>query len=410
MPFDFVPAAPMAPEAPVRPLNLLYVLSSFPVLSETFVSNEIRAMRALGHKVVPLTIRDHHGPCQPEDEALKPGIQRLEDLPRILAMLRALAGPKRLGPALDFIRAQQGLPRRSLLLAAARVALAARRHGCTHIHAHFAHAATATAIAGARLAGCTVSFIGHGFEVYGSPCDLPLKLASADLAIATCFDMRDDMRAMAPDARVVVVPCGIDPTRFRPRSGPSNGRLLAIGRLAPQKGYELLLDALAALPPLARPCIDAVGEGALRPALEAKIEALGLWPWMRLLGARPSDWIAEQGPRYQGFVAPYVICADGDRDTGPIVLKEAMAMGLPVLASALMGMKETVADIGGRLIPPGDRAALADGLGWIAGLTAAERAAIGARGRAHIEAGFSLSSQARQLSGLFAGLGAARHV
>jgi glycosyltransferase involved in cell wall biosynthesis len=407
MPFDPVPA--VAPPAQIRPLSVLYVLSSFPVLSETFVSNEIRAMRALGHKVVPLTIRDHHGACQPEDEALKPGIQRLEELPRVLAMLRALAGPKRLRVALDFIRAQQGLPRRSLLLAAARVALAARRHGCTHVHAHFAHAATATAIAGARLAGVTVSFIGHGFDVYGTPCDLPLKLASADLAIATCADMRDDMMAMAPGARVVVVPCGIDPARFRPRSGPANGRLLAIGRLAPQKGYELLLDALAALPPMARPSIDAVGEGALRPLLEARIEALGLWPWMRLLGARNSGWIAEHAPRYQGFVAPYVICADGDRDTGPMVLKEAMAMGLPVLASALMGMKETVAQVGGLLIPPGDRHALTDGLTWIAGLPEAERAAIGRAGRAHIEAGFSLGSQALQLSDLFAGLRARPH-
>lgn len=407
MPFDPFPAA--AP-AETRPLSVLYVLSSFPVLSETFVSNEIRAMRALGHKVVPLTIRDHHGPCQPEDEALKPGIQRLEDLPRLTAMLRAVMGPARLRAAMRFIRAQQGLPRRSLLLAAARVALAARRHGCTHVHAHFAHAATATAIAGARLAGCTVSFIGHGFDVYGTPCDLPLKLASADLAIATCFDMRDDMIAMAPGARVVVVPCGTDPARFRPASGASNGRLLAIGRLAPQKGYELLLDALAALPPMARPCIDAVGEGALRPVLETKIEALGLWPWMRLLGARPSRWIAEEGPRYQGFVAPYVICADGDRDTGPIVLKEAMAMGLPVLASALMGMKETVADAGGRLIPPGDRRALTDGLSWIASLSEAERAAIGRAGRARIETGFSLASQARQLGALFVGLQARHHV
>ncbi len=365
MPFDLA-AAPLAPA--VRPLKLLYVLSAFPVLSETFVSNEIRAMRALGHTVVPLTIRDHHGPCQPEDEALKPGIRRLEDLPRATAMLRAVMSPARLRAAMRFIQAQQGLPRRSLLLAAARVALAARQQGCTHVHAHFAHAATATAIAGARLAGCTVSFIGHGFDIYGTPADLPLKLASADLAIATCHDMREDMLALAPAARVAMVPCGIDPARFRPRPGLSNGRLLAIGRLAPQKGYELLLDALAALPPLARPCIDAVGEGPLRPVLEQKIDA------------------------------------DGDRDTGPIVLKEAMAMGLPVLASALMGMKETVADAGGRLIPPGDRRALTDGLTWIAGLTGGERAAIGQAGRAHIEAGFSLAGQARRLGALFAGL------
>jgi glycosyltransferase involved in cell wall biosynthesis len=406
MPFDPVPSPPLAP---TRPLAVLYVLSSFPVLSETFVSNEIRAMRALGHKVVPLTIRDHQGPCQPEDEALKPGIQRLEDLPRVTAMLRAVMGPARLRAALRFIRAQTGLPSRSLLLAAARVALAARRHGCSHIHAHFAHAATATAIAGARLAGITVSFIGHGFDVYGTPADLPLKLASADLAIATCADMRADMLAMAPGARVAMVPCGIDPARFRPRPGPSNGRLLAIGRLAPQKGYDVLIEALLALPPSERPCIDVVGEGALRPALEARIERLGLLPWMRLLGARTSDWIASEGPRYQGFVAPYVICADGDRDTGPVVLKEAMAMGLPVLASALMGMKETVADVGGRLVPPGDRAALSAGLAWIAWLDPSWRAAIGLAGRAHIEAGFSLASQARQLTDLFGGLAGGRH-
>lgn len=390
-------------------LPVLYVLSSFPVLSETFVSNEIRAMRAAGHRIVPLTIRDHQGACQPEDEALKPGIQRLEDLPRTASMLRALMAPRRCAKAWSYIAGQQSLPRRSLLLAAARVALAAQRHGCAHIHAHFAHAATATAIAGARLAGLSVSFIAHGFEVYGTQADLALKLGSADLAIATCNDMRADMLALSPDACIEVIACGIDPQRFRARPGPSNGRLLAVGRLAPQKGYEVLLEALASLPPEHRPIIDVVGEGALRPALEAEIARRGLHPWINLLGALPNTWVAEAGPSYQGFVAPYVICADGDRDTSPTVLKEAMAMGLPVVASAVMGMKEIVADVGGRLVPPRDTAALAQGLLWLAGLTTQARAAIGVSARRHIEINFNLAQQATTLGQRFSRL-AAGHV
>jgi glycosyltransferase involved in cell wall biosynthesis len=404
MPFDTLPdAIPQAGSAG-KPA-LLYCLSAFPVLSETFVANEIRAMRAEGHRVVPLTIRDHHGPCQPEDEALKADILRLADQPLPAALGAAFGNPAGLSRALGFVCAQRALPRRSLLLAGARLAVAARRHGCRHVHAHFAHAAAATAIVGARLAGLSVSFIGHGFEVYGSPADLPTKLRAADLMVATCEDMREDMLALAPGARVEMVPCGIDPGRFRPQPGAANGRLLAIGRLAPQKGYEVLFAALAALPEAERPRLDVVGEGALRPQLEAQLAALGLGPWVRLLGAQPSDWIAEHGPRYQGFVAPYVICADGDRDTGPIVVKEAMAMGLPVLASALMGMKEMVADGCGRQVPPGDRAALSAGLLWLATRDAEQRALLGAQGRARVEAMFSLAAQARRLSALFASLG-----
>ena len=69
-----------------------------------------------------------------------------------------------------------------------------------------------------------------------------------------------------------MIPCGVDPGRFQPIGAcPRQRRLLAIGRLAPQKGYEVLLDALALTPAAFRPCIDIVGEGALRPVLEARI-------------------------------------------------------------------------------------------------------------------------------------------
>jgi len=385
------------------PQTIVYALAAFPVLSETFVSNEIRAMRAAGHRIIPVALAPHHGRCQPEDEGFRAETRALWKEPRGPA---AMLGLGTTPAAMPFLLAQRGLKRRSLWLAGARLARIARRERASHIHAHFAHSAAATAIIAARLAGLTCSFIGHGFDVYGSPTDLALKLRHADLAFATCQDMAQDFRAMTPHSRVATIACGIDPARFRPEAGPDNGRLLAIGRLAPQKGYGMLVRALAALPPAARPMIDVVGEGPLRDAIEAERDSLGLRAHLTLLGARTSAWIAEHGPRYRGFVAPYVITSTGDRDTGPIVIKEAMAMGLPVVASALMGMKDMVAPDTGRLVPPGDAPALAEAITWLADLTPQRREAFGAAGRERVLEMFTLRGQAAAMTRAFAGLAA----
>ncbi len=385
--------------SPAAPLSVLYVLGAFPVLSETFISNEIRAMRALGHRVVPLALQPYDGACQPADEPFRAETIALRHIPVRDALTFAVAHPKRLQSALRFARQQAGIRPRSLLLAGARVALAAKRHGCTHLHAHFALSAAATAIVAARLAGATASFTSHGYDVYGTPADLPLKLAAADVAIAVCQDMRSDFLRMAPEANVRLVYCGVEPSCFVPAPGsPPNGRLLAIGRLVEQKGYDVLLAALASLAPGARPVIDVVGGGPLLAPLQQQAEALGVTDCLHFLGPRPSGWIAEQGPRYQGFVAPYRVCANGDRDTGPLVVREAMAMGLPVLVSSLMGMKEFVSPQVGRQVPPENPEALAAALCWLAGLNTTERRRMGDAGRRRVQDHYTLLHQAKGLA------------
>ena len=375
--------------------TICYVLSAFPVLSETFVTNEIRAMRARGHTIVPVALAPFDGPCQPEDEVFRGTTVQLADIPA----LRALAiRPDRLLSAMRFVRAQTGIPARSLLFAAARVALVIKQRGCTHVHAHFAHSATATAIVAARLAGVSVSFIAHGYDVYGDPCDLPAKLAAADVVFATCNDMAMHFRDLAPTVNVHVTPCGIDPDRFVPVELPCNGRFLAIGRLAEQKGYPVLLQALALLPAGSRPVIDVVGSGPLEAEIKAEAKRLGVASSVNLLGPKPSDWIAAEGPAYLGLVAPFVICKNGDRDTGPVVVKEAMAMGLPVIASALMGLKEMVTAQTGRLVQPCDPLPLAAALAWMTALPDADRRALGRVGRERVLALFTLAMQAKGMS------------
>lgn len=388
----------MHSHAASRPLTILYVLAAFPVLSETFVSNDIRAMRRLGHRVVPLALTPHDGPFQPNDAPLRDETLHLGGIPTLRAFTAAAANPAGMAAAVSFANAQTGLPAKSLLRAACRVALAARQHGCTHIHAHFAHSATATAIAAAKIAGLSVSFIGHGYDIYGTPSDLALKLANADVAVATCEDMREDFLRLCPGAEVTVISCGIDPEQFTPVAGRSNGRLLAIGRLAPQKGYPVLFEALARIPADRRPALDIVGSGAQQAELEAMVARLELGDCVSFLGRRSSEWIADEGPRYQGFVAPYVFCEDGDRDTCPVSVKEAAAMGLPVVASYLMGMKQTVHRSSGRHVMPGDVDELAAAIEWLAGLHPHTRRELGSSGRTRMQAGYTIAHQAMKLT------------
>ena len=411
--------APARPESRPTPrrLNICHVMATFPTLAETFIANEIRALRALGHVVVPVVVEaavveaaaveaaavePGDVAMQPEDLPLRQEAIRLTEVETLSALTAAAAHPAGLAAAMGFAQRQDALPRRTLLRAAARLAYIAHARQCTHIHAHFARSAAAIAICAARIAGITASFAGHASDLSVPETDLVLTLAAADLAVAGSENVAAAFRRLAPHARVRTIPIGVAAERFQPFAGPSNGRLLAVGRLLPCKGFSNLLDALARMD--APPPLDLVGGGPLADELARRARDLGLGETVRFLGPRTAAWIAAEGPRYQGLVAPGVIAPDGARDIGPLVVREAMAMGLPVVASALPDLSETVDASCARLVPPGDADALAGAVQWLAGLQSAERERLGAAGRARAQERFSLRLQATQLAGVFSTL------
>lgn len=393
-------------------LRICLLAGAFPVLSETFITNQVRSLRALGHTVVPVALEAPSKDFfQPEDEALSAEAERTPYVGRVAAMAASFRNPERLARAWAFCSGQTGIRPRSLFLSAAKTALIVRRHRCSHIHAHYAQVPAAVAIAAAKLAGTTCSFEGHGHDVYGSTCapDLKMKLSSADFVVATCADMAAMFHVVAGQGlRVHVIPCGIDPSRFKPlaKTAERNGKLLAIGRLVPQKGYEVLIEALATMPAEIRPRIDAVGRGPLLDELQALAAARGVTANITFAGALPGTAIAEEGPAYLGYVAPFVTAPDGQTDTSPVAAKEAMSMGLPVVATAHLGLKEIVGPGTGRLVPPGDVAALAEGMKWLVGLPMEERIEIGARGRLHMQAHFTARGEALALANAISELAA----
>jgi glycosyltransferase involved in cell wall biosynthesis len=195
---------------------------------------------------------------------------------------------------------------------------------------------------------------------------------------------------------------GVDGEVFRPaapdaelaaRAGiePGDEVLVSAVRLVGLKGVQRVIRAVAALAP-ARPRLKylVAGEGPYRPELERLIAASGLSTRVSLLGFLPQERLA--GFYALGSLA--VFPSTGEEALG-LSIAEAMACGLPVLASRLGGVPEVVGE-DGALVPPGDDQALAIA---IAGLLddPARRADLAQRGRARVLKEFSWSACAERL-------------
>ncbi len=213
-------------------------------------------------------------------------------------------------------------------------------------------------------------------------------------------------------ARIHVVPSGVEAQRFAvtpaTRAAARAGFglddtawvLLAVGALEARKGHDVLLDALARLPD-PRLVVLVAGDGSQRNALQARAERHGLGARVRFLG-RVDDVAA--------VLAAADVAVMPSRQEGlGVAALEAMATGLPVIASRIGGLPEAVVDgETGCLVPPGDVAALAAA---IAGLAAdPERARrLGAAGQARVQAGFTMAAMARGTLAVYRELVEARH-
>ena len=204
-------------------------------------------------------------------------------------------------------------------------------------------------------------------------------------------------------ARTVVVRNGIDAWAFRPARDaaavraemrvPGGRRVVVMaGRMTPQKGWDVLLEAAARLQPVRDDLFWLlVGDGPLRPALARRASELGVRACFA--GAR-------------GDMADVLGCADvvvlASRSEGlPFTLLEAMALGKPVVATRVGGVPEVVEDgRSGRLVPPDDPAALAGAIAAV--LDAPDAVAMGARGRARVESAFTLDSMVRGIERVYA--------
>jgi glycosyltransferase involved in cell wall biosynthesis len=233
-----------------------------------------------------------------------------------------------------------------------------------------------------------------GTDLYHSPVYLREKLRYADAIITCCEFNRRYLREQYPDdagaigPKVYVSYHGLDLSTFpyRPDGRPPR-TVLAVGRLVPEKGFDHLLRAAGALRARGAPIeLEIVGDGPEQAPLTALARELGIADRVHFRGWLPFAAVRQVMSEVTVLVHP----SDGLGDGLPNVLREAMAVGTPVIASRVAGIPEAL-DEGrcGVLVPPGDVTALTDAL---AALLAddARRRSFAARGRERTEALFDM--------------------
>jgi len=205
-------------------------------------------------------------------------------------------------------------------------------------------------------------------------------IATAERLVAASVAERAYLvrHAGADPERIAVVPCGVDTELFSPGDAasaraalqlPGDPLILYVGRLAPIKGLETLLDAIALSARRGRPVrLLVVGGDADEPrdgheaGLRARITSLGI-----------GDLVSFAGPQRQESLRTHYVAADvtvlpSHYESFGMVALEAMACGSPVVASRVGGLTTTVRDgVTGFLVPEGDVSALADRLETLLG-------------------------------------------
>jgi glycosyltransferase involved in cell wall biosynthesis len=362
--------------------RLAYLVSRFPLLSETFILREMLQMEARGWPLELFALQHEHPAVRhPQAERLErsANFHELVSGRTVRANARQLVcDPVRYGRLLartvlgnlgsaDFLA--KGL---AIFPGVVELAARMRRRGVRHIHAHYGTHPALAAMLSAELIGAGYSFTVHAHDLFVDTTMLAEKVHRARfVATISEFNRRRLIELAGPVAaeKVVVVRCGVDPRRyaFSPRT-PHDGpwRILAVASLQEYKGLEYLVRACARLrdegTDLPFFC-EIAGGGPLHDSLQHLIARLGVGDRVRLLGPQDENGVRALMERADTLVMPSVVARDGQMEGIPVVLMEAMALGLPVVASHLSGIPELVRhQETGLLVQPGDPEAIKDAI------------------------------------------------
>jgi glycosyltransferase involved in cell wall biosynthesis len=404
---------------PAAPKTIAYVMSRFPTLSETFVLYEMLALEELDHRVeiFPL-LRVRESLDHPEAERLakRAHYEPFLSGPILASQLYFLLRRPRayFGALAVLVRETFGCLNFFVggLAVFPRVVHAARQMellGVRHVHCHFANHPAAAGFVVHRLTGISYTFTAHGTDLHRSHRMLRRKVAESALTLTVCEYNRKVILAECGDEfadKVRVARCGVDLNIFRPHAkGPhADGifEVLCVARFIPVKGHRQLIEACRILADEGVEFVcRLIGDGPIHAEIGRLAARLDLTDRVRFEGWRARDEVASYLAKADVLVAPSAPTKI-EREGIPVVLMEAMATGLPVVASDLSGIPELVRhDETGLLVPPGDPAALAAALRRLVE-DPELRARLGRAGRETIEDEYDLRRNAAALAVLFA--------
>lgn len=360
------------------------VVKGYPRLSETFIAHEIRALEQRGLRIHLYSMRLPSDPAihQVHREIIAPVTYLPEYLHRqpwrvfrAWRTARHLPGYKAARSAL-FGDLRRDPSRNRLRRFGQALTLAAELPSDVGwLHAHFLHTPASVTSYAAQMRTLPWSASAHAKDVWTTgEWEKRQKLADCRWLVTCTRANAGHLAALAPEAeRVELLYHGLDFSRFPPPTKPRPARdgsdpdspvaILSVGRAVAKKGYDVLLEALALLPPELHWRLSHIGDGPLLDRLRRHAAHLGISARIDWLGARPQADVLEAYRAADLFVLACRIAKDGDRDGLPNVLMEAQSQGLACVSTCVSGIPELIADgVTGVLVSPGDPAALAPAL------------------------------------------------
>jgi glycosyltransferase involved in cell wall biosynthesis len=335
-----------------------YILRKFPVLSETFVIQEILELEALGHEVVIFSL------AKPNTLCPHPMLGRLKG--EIIYLPEILPFPPMKG-LLKLIKYRKWeLYER--LKQATFIAKQAKKQGILHLHAHFASRAATVAYFCSYLSKIPYSFTAHAVDIFRKDrCQKALKdkiEQGSFVATISQYNL-DFLRQISPNGKILKILNGIDLNKFSPQNIKTHCfTFICIARLVEKKGHRYLIEACDLLKKqgLTFQCL-LVGSGKLKEDIEKMIIDFNLDSHIKLLGALDHSQVLSLLQKSDAFVLPCILAEDGNRDGLPVSIVEALACSLPVITTAMTANPEVVKDgINGILVPFADSQALAKGM------------------------------------------------
>lgn len=404
-------------------MNLAYIVSMFPCWSETFVLNEIMAHTRHGESIHIFSLKE----CSEDtiQDQAKPYI-RNTTYPKSLLSARLLLDHFMLfcrNPAKYLsliVKLATILPFLSKVQFKSLVVFwqspwfirEATRQKFTHIHAHFATYPALMARIISDFTNIPYSFTAHAHDIYIDRSLLPL-VAKRSKFIATISRFNKTLIQSAlpwiQHDSIVIVHCGVDLNQYpfdNQRQAHSlkaqKVKILSVGRLSGIKGFPYLLETLSQLKTASYDFIcHIVGDGPDRLLLESRRNELGLEEQVMFVGVKKSGEVR----RYMEDADVFVLCSAPDPIEGhdgiPVVFMEAMALGTPVIGTALSGIPELIIHRHtGLLAQPEDPTSMSDVFQYF--LENPDEVEIMRRNaRKHIEEQFDVFRNAHQLREAF---------
>lgn len=391
----------------------------FPKLSETFILNQITWLLDAGHEVdiyaggsdETVAHRDVQSyeliertryPDIPE--SLLP---RVANVPGLLARHGLWKRPRLVAGALDARSYGRSATSLTLLYTAASFA---DRRAYDVIHCQFgtlAETAVALVDIGATEGAIVVSLRGSDLTKPEERADYPSIFSRCAALLPVCSAFAELLERMGCEpSKIHVHRSGLVLDRFpfaeRKLDSGEVPHLVSVARLEEKKGIGFAIDAIARLMSDGRKVrYTVVGDGSLRDELERRVERHGLSDQIRLVGRLPQHEVVELLETAHVLLAPSVTASNGDQEGIPNVLKEAMAMGMPVVSTWHSGIPELVEDgVSGYLVPERDVPALADRIATLIDMPDAWPA-MGIAGRQRVERDYDVERLNQELVELY---------